>query len=89
MGNRVGHCLKNWPSWPSNRRKFGRRCKKCRVQEESEGGGGNGDELAKQMEETEQDLVNKKLTQELIERQKQIMTRFVKGRGVNAGTGIR
>ena len=47
-------------------------------QEESEGGGGNGDELAKQMEETEQDLVNKKLTQELIERQKQIMTRLLK-----------
>ena len=47
-------------------------------EEESEGGGGSGDELAKQMEETERDLVNKKLTQELIERQKQIMTRLLK-----------
>ena len=46
--------------------------------EEQEGGGGTGDELAKQMEETEQDLVNKQLTQELIERQKQIMTRLLK-----------
>jgi hypothetical protein len=47
-------------------------------QEESEGGGGTGDEIAKQMEQTEQDLVNKQLTQELIERQKQIMTRLLK-----------
>jgi len=44
---------------------------------EEDGGGGTGDELSKQMEETENDLVNKKLTKELIERQKQILTRLL------------
>ena len=46
-------------------------------QEEEQGGGGTGEELAKQMEETETDLVNKKLTQELVERQKDILTRLL------------
>ena len=46
-------------------------------QEEDQGGGGTGEELAKQMEETEKELVNKKLTQELIERQKDILTRLL------------
>ncbi len=44
---------------------------------EEDGGGGTGDELAKEMEETETDLVNKKLSSELIERQKQILTRLL------------
>nr|WKN39129.1 DUF4175 family protein [Tunicatimonas sp. TK19036] len=44
---------------------------------EEDGGGGTGDELSKQMEETETDLVNKKLTNELIERQKEIVTRLL------------
>ncbi|MGB3586373.1 MAG: DUF4175 family protein, partial [Tunicatimonas sp.] len=44
---------------------------------EEDGGGGTGDQLAKEMEETETDLVNKKLTNELIERQKQILTRLL------------
>ena len=44
---------------------------------EEDGGGGAGDELSKQMEETETELVNKKLTNELIERQKQILTRLL------------
>ncbi len=42
-----------------------------------EGGGGTGEELSKEMEETETDLVNKQLTQELIERQKDILTRLL------------
>ncbi|MEM6842570.1 MAG: DUF4175 family protein [Bacteroidota bacterium] len=44
---------------------------------EEDGGGGTGDELSKEMEETESDLVNKKLTKELVERQKQILTRLL------------
>ncbi|MEM8966871.1 MAG: DUF4175 family protein [Bacteroidota bacterium] len=44
---------------------------------EEDGGGGTGDELSKQMEETETDLVNKKLSKELVERQKQILTRLL------------
>ncbi|MEK6475947.1 DUF4175 family protein [Catalinimonas sp. 4WD22] len=44
---------------------------------DEEGGGGTGDELSKKMEETETDLVNKKLTSELVERQKEIMTRLL------------
>ncbi|WKN33127.1 DUF4175 family protein [Porifericola rhodea] len=42
-----------------------------------EGAGGAGDQLSKKMEETETDLVNKKLTSEMIERQKEIMTRLL------------
>ena len=45
--------------------------------EQPEGGGGIGEELAKKMEESETDLVNKKLSQELIERQKEILTRLL------------
>jgi hypothetical protein len=44
---------------------------------EDDGGGGNGDELSKQMEETETDLVNKKLSSEMIKRQKEILTRLL------------
>lgn len=44
---------------------------------EKEGGGGAGDELSKKMEETETDLVNKKLTSEMVERQKEILTRLL------------
>ncbi len=44
---------------------------------EDDGGGGNGEELAKQMEETETDLVNKKLSSEMIKRQKEILTRLL------------
>jgi hypothetical protein len=43
----------------------------------SMGNGGNMSKMIKDMEKTEEDLVNKKLTQELIERQKQIMTRLL------------
>ena len=46
-------------------------------QEEEQGGGGTGEELAKKMEETETDLVNKQLSQELVERQKEILTRLL------------
>ncbi len=42
-----------------------------------EGDGGAGDELSKQMEETESDLVNKRLTTETIKRQKEILTRLL------------
>lgn len=44
---------------------------------EEEGGGGAGDELSKKMEETETDLVNKKLSSEMIKRQKEILTRLL------------
>ncbi len=40
-------------------------------------GRGAGDELEAEMEETEMDLVNKKLTEELIQRQRQILTRLL------------
>ncbi|WP_338759583.1 DUF4175 family protein [Bernardetia sp. ABR2-2B] len=43
----------------------------------SMGNGGNMSKMIKDMEKTEEDLVNKRLTQELIERQKQIMTRLL------------
>lgn len=43
----------------------------------NEKAGGNLGELQKLMEENEIDLVNKKLTRELIERQKEIMTRML------------
>ncbi|AFM04134.1 hypothetical protein Fleli_1734 [Bernardetia litoralis DSM 6794] len=43
----------------------------------SQGNGGNMSQMIKDMEKTEEDLVNKRLTQELIERQKQIMTRLL------------
>ncbi len=43
----------------------------------SQGNGGNMSKMIKDMEKTEEDLVNKRLTQELIERQKQIMTRLL------------
>lgn len=49
-------------------------------QEKGGGMGGDGDpleQLEKQMEKTEEDLVNKRLTQELIERQKDIETRLL------------
>lgn len=42
-----------------------------------DGSGGNLSELIKQMEQNEDDLVNKRLTQELINRQKQITTRML------------
>ena len=42
-----------------------------------EGSGGNLSELIKQMEQNEEDLVNKRLTQELINRQQQITTRML------------
>jgi uncharacterized phage infection (PIP) family protein YhgE len=40
-------------------------------------GGGSLGKLLKEMEKTEEDLVNKRLTRELIERQKQILTRLL------------
>lgn len=48
-------------------------------QENKDGQGtlGNLDQLAKQMEETEKDLVNKRLTQETIRRQEEILTRLL------------
>lgn len=42
-----------------------------------EGGTGPGEGLQSQMEETETDLVNKQLTDELIQRQRQILTRLL------------
>ena len=42
-----------------------------------DGGGGTGDELSKQMEQTETDLVNKQLTSEMVKRQKEIVTRLL------------
>ncbi len=44
---------------------------------EEEGGGGAGDELSKKMEESETDLVNKKLDSEMVERQQEILTRLL------------
>lgn len=48
-------------------------------QENKDGKGslGNLDQMAKQMEETEKDLVNKRLTQETIRRQEEILTRLL------------
>ncbi|MFP4292620.1 MAG: DUF4175 family protein [Cyclobacteriaceae bacterium] len=47
------------------------------MKESDESGGGAGDELQKKMEETETDLVNKKLTSDMIKRQKEIVTRLL------------
>jgi len=43
----------------------------------NKGGGTNLDELLRKMEETEKDLVNKQLSSETIERQKDILTRLL------------
>lgn len=48
-----------------------------KMKELKEGKGGSGEELSKQMEETESDLVNKRLTTETVKRQKEILTRLL------------
>ncbi|MDQ3190626.1 MAG: DUF4175 domain-containing protein [Bacteroidota bacterium] len=47
------------------------------LQKDGKGSGGNLDKLSKQMEETETDLVNKRITQETLKRQQEIMTRLL------------
>jgi len=42
-----------------------------------QGGGGNAAEMKKMMEQTETDLVNKRLTEQTIQRQRQILTRLL------------
>jgi hypothetical protein len=42
-----------------------------------QGGGGSAAEMKKMMEQTETDLVNKRLTEETIQRQRQILTRLL------------
>jgi hypothetical protein len=44
---------------------------------EGQGGAGNAGEMKKMMEQTETDLVNKRLTEETINRQRQILTRLL------------
>ena len=44
---------------------------------DGQGGGGSAAELKKMMEQTETDLVNKRLTEETIQRQRQILTRLL------------
>jgi hypothetical protein len=44
---------------------------------DGQGGGGNAGEMKKLMEQTEADLVNKRLTEETIQRQRQILTRML------------
>jgi hypothetical protein len=46
-------------------------------EKEGQGGGGNAAEMKKLMEQTEADLVNKRLTEETIQRQRQILTRLL------------
>ncbi len=46
-------------------------------QNQGQGDGGSLDELQKKMEQTEWDLVNKRITQQLIQRQQEIMTRLL------------
>jgi hypothetical protein len=49
------------------------------LNQENEGGGSNGTkEAIKKMEETEMDIVNKQITQQTIQRQKDILTRLLK-----------
>ncbi|HIA05960.1 MAG TPA: hypothetical protein EYN71_04505 [Flavobacteriales bacterium] len=48
------------------------------MNKDGEGGMGNLEKLAKMMEQTETDLVNRRITQETINRQKEIMTRLLK-----------
>ncbi len=50
---------------------------KMQEQIEQEGGQNPGQGIPEKMEETEMDLVNKEITQETIERQKEIMTRLL------------
>ncbi len=52
---------------------------KLSQQENKDGTGtlGNLDKLAKQMEETEKDLVNRRITQETLDRQEEILTRLL------------
>jgi hypothetical protein len=47
------------------------------LNKDGKGGGNNLDKLAKQMEETETDLVNKRITQETIKRQQEILTKLL------------
>jgi hypothetical protein len=46
-------------------------------EKDGQGGSGNAAELKKMMEQTETDLVNKRLTEETIQRQRQILTRML------------
>ncbi|QKG59004.1 DUF4175 family protein [Hymenobacter sp. BRD128] len=46
-------------------------------EKDGQGGGGNAAEMKKMMEQTETDLVNKRLTEETIQRQRQILTRLL------------
>ena len=48
------------------------------INKDGQGGMGNLEKLAKLMEQTETDLVNRRITQETINRQKEIMTRLLK-----------
>ena len=46
-------------------------------EEDGEGAGGNAEEILKQMERSELDLVNKRLTDNMIRRQRDILTRLL------------
>jgi hypothetical protein len=46
-------------------------------EKDGQGAGGNAAEMKKMMEQTETDLVNKRLTEETIQRQRQILTRLL------------
>jgi hypothetical protein len=46
-------------------------------EKDGQGGGGSAAEMKKMMEQTETDLVNKRLTEETIQRQRQILTRLL------------
>ena len=46
-----------------------------------------GGDLPGKMEQTEMDLVNKQLTDQLIKRQKEIMTRLLEAEKINARAG--
>jgi len=46
-------------------------------EKDGQGGSGNAAEMKKMMEQTETDLVNKRLTEETIQRQRQILTRLL------------
>ncbi len=46
-------------------------------EKDGQGGSGNAAEMKKMMEQTETDLVNKRLTEETIQRQRQILTRML------------
>ena len=66
---------KSWRKWPQSRSESEGRFKE--MEEKMKDGKDAGGDLPSKMEQTEMDLVNKQLTDQLIKRQQEILTRLL------------